>query len=109
MKLMHEDERRKLFEWPVAKRLEIKSACVIGNHYHKNKTEVFVLCDGAATLSRRNVNESEAVYYTRMRLGREYEVGPGVWHSFNMAAGSVLMCLASEQHNPEDDHIVDQD
>ena len=102
MKLAHEDDRRKLYEFPVAKRLEAKKDCTIGGHYHKKKTEVFLLAKGKGRLRRRR--EGKVATEIGMALGEEYWIEPGLWHEFDLKAGSVLVCLATAEHDPADDH-----
>lgn len=102
MKLAHEDNRRRLYEWPIAKRLVIKTDCVIGGHYHREKTELFVLVSGAAVIQTRD--ETGAHDTQPMTIGAEHTVSPGIWHEFTLRAGSILLCLASKPHDPTDDH-----
>jgi mannose-6-phosphate isomerase-like protein (cupin superfamily) len=98
-----EDNRRAIFEfgnggnWKVCKLLNIKEDCVIGDHYHKNKDECFLLISGEADV---------------ILDGKLFEVEPFtvidvpkfVHHTFNIKNGSLLLCLASQEHNPKDDH-----
>ena len=94
----HEDHRRRLHSFPEAKLLEIKEDCTIGNHYHKIKTEKFILCEGEAALI---IKDGET---TPMQIGKIYTVLPEQHHTFNIKAGSVLVGLNSMPFDPKDDY-----
>lgn len=105
LKLVSEDERRKLFEfgnggnWKVCKVLEAKSDCWVGAHYHKLKDEMFLLIEGSGTFV---VETNTKVEYAPFSLF----VPRGSYHAFNLKKGSVLLCLASELHDPKDDYKI---
>jgi len=94
----HEDHRRRLHSFPEAKLLEIKEDCVIGEHYHKIKTEKFILCEGEANLLIRGLDPQA------MKIGKIYTVLPKQHHSFDIKAGSVLVGLNSTNYDPKDDY-----
>ena len=53
----HEDTRRTLIEWAsgdfkIAKAVTAKTDCVVGDHYHRNKDEHFLLLSGVAAWIR---------------------------------------------------------
>lgn len=97
------DHRRALSEfgnggtWKVCKYLEITEDCLIGDHYHKNKDESFFLAKGSGT-----VNLSSFAYPVEAPCF--IDVPRGIYHSFNLEKGSILIGLASEEHDPNDDH-----
>lgn len=99
------DHRRALSEfgsggsWKVCKYLEITEDCSIGNHYHNNKDEAFFLARGEATLQLgKTTYQIEAPCY--ILVPRE------TYHIFDIAKGSILIGLASEEHDPNDDHKI---
>jgi quercetin dioxygenase-like cupin family protein len=94
----HEDNRRRLHSFPEAKLLEIKEDCVIGEHYHKVKTEKFILCEGQAELIIQG-SDSQI-----MEIGKIYTVLPEQHHTFHVKAGSVLVGLNSTTYDPKDDY-----
>ena len=94
----HEDYRRRLHSFPEAKLLEIKEDCVIGEHYHKIKTEKFILCEGEANLLIRGLDPQA------MKIGKIYTVLPEQHHSFDIKANSVLVGLNSTSYDPKDDY-----
>ena len=96
----HSDERRDLRTFPEAKLITVKRDCTLGAHYHKRKTELFMLSEGHGTL----VLDAEA---TPMKIGRIYAVNPGVLHTFKLKAGSVLVGLNSHVYDPSDDYKVE--
>lgn len=97
--LSHEDERRKLFSYPEAKVLEVKKDCVLGSHYHKLKTELFILSKGSCKIMRGYITE-------KMELGKIYEVKPNEVHEFEIKEGSILIGLNSRPFDPSDDYKV---
>jgi GDPmannose 4,6-dehydratase len=94
----HEDHRRRLHSFPEAKLLEIKEDCVIGDHYHKIKTEKFILCEGEAVLKIKDQPSEQ------MKIGKIYTVLPEQHHTFAVKAGSVLVGLNSMPYDPKDDY-----
>lgn len=105
LRLVSEDERRKLFEfgnggtWKVCKVLEVKEDCWVGAHYHKLKDEMFLLIEGYGTFV---VEKSTMMEYAPFSLF----VPRNSYHAFNLKKGSVLLCLASELHDPKDDYKI---
>jgi len=93
----HSDERRDLQTFPEAKIIRAKIDTVLGGHYHKRKTERFILSEGECLIRTGSVNE-------RMNKGQIYTVWPGQEHSFVIKAGSVLIGLNSEPYDASDDH-----
>lgn len=96
--LVSSDNRRDLYEfgnnsnWKVIKYLDIKEDCTIGDHYHKNKDELFILLSGQAKYND--------YYFSPMQ---EIEVIRGSYHKFEIKKGSKLLCLASETFDPNDE------
>ena len=105
LKLVSEDGRRKLSEfgnggnWKVCKVLEAKEDCWVGNHYHKLKDEMFVLLEGSGTFVLEEETRFQHAPFSLF-------VKRGQYHAFNLTKGSVLLGLASELHDPEDDYKV---
>lgn len=97
--MIHEDERRILESWPEAKVITAKQDCVLGGHYHKIKTEMFILTSGWAIL---RFIFSEHV----MEVGKIYRIEPKTLHSFEIGEGSVLIGLCSHPYDPTDDYPV---
>lgn len=97
----HEDERRKLIDWsddlPIktCKIILMKEDCVLGNHYHKIKTERFMLLSGEGQIRRQDE--------VSMELFKPYPVPPGTWHSFFFKKGSILACLIDKPYSSDDD------
>lgn len=94
----HEDNRRLLISWGdfmhgEAKTLIALDDCVLGNHYHKEKTESFMLVHGKGILNG-----------IEMKLNEEYLIEPLVKHYFELKKGSILIGLCSKKYNPNDDY-----
>lgn len=99
--IINEDHRRILYEfgnggdWKVAKYVEIKETCLLGNHYHKNKDELFLIIgDAEITLN----GESKFIQGIN-----EIMVKAGTIHTFRMFPKSFLICLATREHDPNDE------
>lgn len=95
--MIHEDDRRILEDWPEAKIITAKTDCILGNHYHMKKTEIFILTIGEAILSMNGTSEF-------MKLGFEYKILPGQKHTFQMKAGSRMIGICSQAFDPTDDY-----
>lgn len=96
----HTDDRRDLTSFPEGKLIVAKKDTTLGGHFHKQKTELFALLTGSATLCR----DGEMI---EMRAGAIYEVRPGVMHSFEITAGSALVGLNSHPYDAADDYKIE--
>lgn len=96
--MIHEDERRILEGWPEAKIITAKKGCTLGAHYHKIKTEKFILVSGIASVSIDNSS------FQPMQKGEMITIHPGQRHEFDLAIGSVLIGLCSHPYDPKDDY-----
>lgn len=97
--MIHEDERRILEDWPCAemKTIRAKKLCSVGNHYHKIKTERFILSQGWAELTIEGI-------LIPMKIGVIHEIRPGERHSFELSADAILIGLCSHPYDPTDDY-----
>lgn len=96
--MTHEDDRRVLIDWPEAKIVTAKvGPCILGNHYHKIKTERFILVNGEAAMVLDGSSE-------KMEIGKIYDVLPPQLHTFILTKGSVLVGLCSHAYTPSDDY-----
>lgn len=91
--MVHEDHRRILESFPEAKIITAKGDTTIGMHYHKIKTEKFILSSGQCKLNG-----------VTMDLGKVYTVFPGEYHCFDITEGSVLIGINSHPYDPTDDY-----
>lgn len=100
--MIHEDERRILEDWPEAKIITAKKDCELGNHYHKIKTERFILVSG---YGRMYLNKNDSGYkQEEMIIGKLYTIVPETKHTFFLDKGAVLVGLCSHPFDPEDDY-----
>ena len=101
--MKHEDDRRVLFdldqESQTTKIVVCKKDCVLGNPYHKKKTETFMLISGFGIVNRDG-------YIQEMEIGEKYTVTPNVRHEFKLNEGAVLACLVDRRYDPNDDYYV---
>ncbi len=95
----HTDDRRTLYSYPEAKLIEVKKDTVIGKHFHKKKTEKFILSEGFGTLYLGTPSE-----IIPMQIGKVYNVKPGQYHEFHLTRGSVMIGLNSLPYDPSDDY-----
>lgn len=99
---INEDDRRKLTSFPEGKLLEIKEDCIVGGHYHKIKTEYFVLISGSARLI---VNKDKQGILD-LAVGELVLIPPLTYHEFHIKKGSVLIGLCSHPFDHEDDYKI---
>lgn len=98
----HEDDRRKLIEWATgnfktAKVLIAKAGCVVGDHYHKNKDEEFLLLTGGALLDFGDRPPYRVTAMTKIDVQR------GTYHCFELDEGSILLGVGTEEFDPNDE------
>ena len=99
----HEDDRRMLFDWAQgdfksAKAVIVKKAISIGDHYHNNKDEVFLLLAGEfmeLTIADKTERNVKAPYSVR--------IPRGVYHKFICSEGSILLGVATELFDENDE------
>ncbi|HEU5290538.1 MAG TPA: cupin domain-containing protein [Cyclobacteriaceae bacterium] len=102
--MIHEDERRTLEPFPEAKIITIKQDCVIGNHYHKIKTEKFILLKGKCKLNLSTVEGIIMRTSVKMKTGETYTVPPNTWHEFQITKDSILLGFNSHPYDSTDDY-----
>lgn len=96
--MIHEDDRRILEDWAEGKMIVAKKDCVIGNHYHKIKTEKFILVSGIVNFRLNNEPKTE------LEWGQVLVIDPGVNHIFEMKAGASMIGLCSHPYDSTDDY-----
>lgn len=104
--MIHEDDRRILESFPEAKIIKAKQDCIIGQHYHKIKTEKFFLVEGEGIL-KETTNESPIKSWLnieQMPIGKHYHIFPNIYHEFHLKKGAVLIGINSHPYDPTDDY-----
>jgi len=101
--MIHEDERRTLEDWPEAKIITAKQDCVLGGHYHKLKTEKFILVEGESIFT---VHTQIGDVTKKMKKGVLYTVDPFTGHSFKLTKGSILIGICSHPFDSTDDYKI---
>ena len=103
---LHEDERRTLLDWgdsdikwKTCKLVKAKQACELGNHFHKKKTERFLLVNGSCNYQLEDSDPETMIEYEPLT------VHPNTKHTFWLSQGSILLCLCSESFDPKDDYV----
>lgn len=98
---MHEDERRILASVPYLKgelkTIIAKKDSVLGNHYHKIKTEEFKLIKGSAIITIRGNSY-------KMLQCDSYKVYPNEMHEIEITKDSILTCVCSHTYDHKDDY-----
>ena len=99
--MTHEDERRTLTSIPYKtgeiKIIVAKEDCELGNHYHKIKTEIFILLEGDGL---GMVNGHKFI----LSPNTEFKVNTLERHTFFLKKDSILFCVCSEPYNKNDDY-----
>lgn len=101
--IKHEDDRRTLFDWAQgefksAKAVIVKKAIAIGDHYHNNKEEAFLLLQGEfmeLIIGDKIERNIQAPYAVRIKRG--------VYHKFICTEGSILLGVATELFDENDE------
>lgn len=102
--MKHEDSRRILYEWisneqfVSAKAVIVKEQIAIGDHYHKNKDEIFFLLTGRFL----ELHLGEGIAFD-IPAPYRVEVRKGVYHKFICEEGSILLGVASAPFDIEDE------
>ena len=100
----HEDDRRILIEWVRDMPLRSPKAIVakteegIGDHYHRNKEEVFFLVRGTA--KRVVVGDAEE---RDVVAPRKWIIPRNVYHIFVLEKDAVLISAATDVFSPDDE------
>jgi mannose-6-phosphate isomerase-like protein (cupin superfamily) len=85
-----------------AKAAIVKSQQAIGGHYHRKKDEVFLLLSGRAVKVVLGNDVSMNV-----NAPFRWAVPAGVWHEFTLEPESVLLGVATQPFDPEDEIMED--
>jgi len=101
--IVHEDERRIIYDWAngsfkSAKAAIIKTKLAVGDHYHNNKDEEFLLLDGEFLELWLN----KEVFYN-IKAPYKVSVPRGTYHKFICSPGSILLGTATELFDPLDE------
>ena len=100
----HTDKRRTLTEfgiggvWKVCKVIKTYEACLLGEHYHKNKDESFMLVAGDGYITQGDK-------VTVMQPFKEYFVQRGTLHAFDLSKDALLIGLCTKEFDPTDDYV----
>ncbi len=102
--MKNEDNRRILYDWAngnfkSAKAVVVKEEIAIGDHYHNNKTEEFLLLQGEFKLLQIGLNMKHNV-----PAPYKIFIPRGVYHKFICTPGSILLGVATEEFDPTDEH-----
>ncbi len=101
----HEDERRTLIEWATGNFKECKVAImkqdgVLGNHWHANKDETFLLLSGKAKKVAIGGEE-----WLDLDGPKVFHVPRHTRHSFYLEKGAILLGAASELYDVHDERL----
>jgi mannose-6-phosphate isomerase-like protein (cupin superfamily) len=103
--MTHEDERRTLTSVPYKdgeiKIIVAKQDCILGNHYHKIKTEIFRLIEGSG---RIKINRKSHTAEHIMTKEHRYIVDPNEPHVIELKKDTILMCICSHPYDKNDDY-----
>lgn len=102
--IKHEDERRILVDYPFPdgiksiKLVTAKDGCLVGNHWHKEKDEYFILLKGSGVAVTNLWDSKEMV------VGEIISCPRGTPHTFKLVEGSQLLGLATELFDETDEY-----
>lgn len=109
MQFGHGDERRIINDCNLnecgIQHFYIKSIEPLGNHYHKNKQEVFVIVEGKGIFTYLPLNQQGKPIGTQKTIsvttGNVIKVAPFTAHAFRLKIGSTMWCFSSAPFEPE--------
>lgn len=101
--ITHEDERRIIYDWAQgsfksAKAAVIKKRMPVGDHYHKNKDEEFLLLQGEFL----ELQVGEDIQYN-IKAPHKVHIPRGTYHRFVCEEGSILLGTATELFDINDE------
>jgi len=101
--IVHEDNRRIIFDWiqgnfKSAKAILIKEEIAVGDHYHNRKDEHFFLIKG--TFKEIILGDQKLINVQAPHL---LNVPRGTYHKFICTPGSILLGVATELYDEEDE------
>ena len=103
--LAHEDTRRRIEEYNGSdfsvQLFEIYTEIPLGNHYHKRKTETFIILVGGGRLLLQHMSGG-VVEEKRLARGDVIRMSPLVAHTFFLTPGSQMVCYSSVPFDPND-------
>src|SRR5512133_1574617 len=117
LQLVHEDSRRAIYEFDSPQehfsivRLIVPSTAtdnvVVGNHYHREKIETFLVLKGSGVVMTRQIDEQTGLaiglpILRRIREGFAIKMKMFVAHAFVLAPGSEMTFFTSEAFNADD-------
>lgn len=104
LQIINQDHRRKLTSFPEGKTLEIWEDCIVGEHYHKIKTEKFVLVRGECRHVYWDIRGLRVTYDSKMFIGSIIIIYPFTYHEFHIKKDSMLWAMCSHPYDPKDDY-----
>ncbi len=102
--LVHEDNRRSIQEFNGVDRsiqqFRIKESIPLGNHFHKGKSETFLLVSGSGFLASCDVSpkdgkQTSEVEIQEIKEGEMVHIPAYTAHTFRFRPGSHLLCFSS--------------
>ena len=116
LQFAHEDARRTIKECNLdnsaIQMFIVKDGTLpLGNHYHKMKTETFVVLEGGGTYSSIPVNEDGLALLDdpsveQITKDSIIHVPVYVAHAFKLLNGTVLLCFSSASFDPENMDLI---
>lgn len=103
--LVSKDARRTIHEYndPAqdlsVQLFEIERPIPLGNHYHKEKDETFVITAGGGFV---RLQGKDVCSDLRLQQGSVVMVPAGVTHTFVLREGSTMICFSSKAFNAKD-------
>ena len=100
---VHCDTRRMLIDWgegkawKTCKTVHVYERMSIGDHYHKEKDERFMLVYGSGM---KTINGKTSLF----NLNDIVDIEAGTKHEFLLEPGSILICLCTKVFTETDDY-----
>ncbi len=100
----HKDERGVFRElvtgsWKAINYAERKKGSIIGNHYHKNLSEIILVVTGSANVTIKNVNTGQSETF-HVKAGECFAVNPFEAHALLIKKDAIMVMFLSEAFDP---------
>ena len=102
--VLNKNKRRLLYEWNInflsksIKLIVLNPGSIVGNHYHKNKDELFILINGCIN----KLVLGKKTYYN-LKKQTAWLVKKNTFHKFFCKKKTTIICLATERFDHNDD------
>jgi len=113
LNIVHDDNRRTICEFNSndfsVQSFRVKEKIPLGNHFHKRKSEIFIITKGGGTFAFSPVDEygqlPDKMKIVNVEPGAVIFVPVLVAHAFLLHSGSEMVCFSSARYDKNDEDV----